>query len=74
MKTKLLLLAIPCFFMAACTSSADKDAAKQKSDSLAAVAQRDSLLNAAKMMRKQDSIDAAKADTTKKADTIKGQK
>ena len=66
MKYILLLLAIPCIFFTACHSSADK-AAKQNADSLAAVAQKDSLLNAAKMMHKQDSIDAAKADTTKKA-------
>jgi hypothetical protein len=71
MNTKLLLIAIPCLFLGACTGSADK-AAKQKADSLAAVAHMDSLMNAAKMNHKQDSIDAAKADTTKKADSTKG--
>jgi hypothetical protein len=35
----------------------------------------DSLLNAAKMNHKQDSVDAAKAaDSTKKADSAKGKK
>jgi hypothetical protein len=74
MKTRLLLFALPCIFLSACTGSSDK-AAKQKADSLAAVAHMDSLMNASKAMHKQDSIDAAKAaDTAKKADTAKGQK
>ncbi|HTA28124.1 MAG TPA: hypothetical protein VK809_10065, partial [Bacteroidia bacterium] len=72
-KTRFFLLAIPCLLIAACTSSADK-ATKQKADSLAAVAHMDSMLNASKTMHTQDSIDAAKKDTTKKADTTKVQK
>jgi HAMP domain-containing protein len=74
MKTKFLLFAIPCLFLAACNGSASK-ADKQKTDSLNAVAHMDSLMNAAKMNHKQDSIMAAKeADSTKKADSAKGQK
>ena len=74
MKTKLLLFAIPCFILASCTNSAQK-AAKAKADSLAALAHMDSLMNASQLMHKQDSIDAAKApDSTKKADSVKGQK
>jgi len=68
MKTKVLLLAVPCLFLGACTGSSDKEAAKQKADSLAAVAQRDSLLDAAKIMHMKDSIDASKADTGQKKD------
>ncbi|HTA81446.1 MAG TPA: hypothetical protein VK783_00800 [Bacteroidia bacterium] len=67
MKTRLLLIIIPCLFLISCTGSADK-AAKQKADSLAAMAHMDSLMNASKAMMKQDSIDAAKkADSAKKA-------
>lgn len=74
MNTKLFVFAIPCIILAACNGSAGKED-KQKADSLAAVSQRDSLLNAARMMHKQDSIDAAKtADSAKKADSAKGQK
>ncbi len=66
MKSILILLAIPCLFIAGCNSgSSDKEATKQKADSMAAASQRDSLLNAAKMMHRQDSVDAAKTDTTK---------
>ena len=73
MKTRLLLLAIPCLLIGSCTSSADK-AAKQKADSLAAVAHMDSMLNASKNMHTQDSIDASKKDTTQKTDTTGGKK
>jgi len=74
MKTKLLLFAIPCVILAACNGSANKTT-KEQADSLAAVAQRDSLLNAAKMNHKQDSMEAAKAaDSTKKADSAKAKK
>jgi len=65
MKTRLLLLATPLLLLGSCTGSADK-AAKAKADSLAAVAHMDSMLNASKSMHAQDSIDAAKKDTTKK--------
>lgn len=65
MKSRLLLLIIPGFFMVACTSSADK-AAKQKADSLAAIAHMDSMMNAAKAFHDQN---AANADTNKKADS-----
>jgi hypothetical protein len=71
MKTKLFLLAIPGLFLVACSGSANK-ADKQKADSLAAVAHMDSLMNASKMMHKQDSVNAIKAaDSTKKADSAK---
>jgi hypothetical protein len=75
MKTRLLLFAFSLLIFAGCHSG-DSDAAvaKQKADSLAAIAHMDSLLNASKAMRSQDSTDAAKKDTTKKADTAKGQK
>ncbi len=73
MKTRFLFLAIPCFLIGSCTNSAEK-AAKQKVDSLAAVAHMDSMMNASKSMHTQDSIEAAKKDTTKKADTSKVQK
>ena len=75
MKVKFLLLAIPCFFLASCGGPADKGADKKATDSIAAAHHFDSLQNAIKMMRQQDSMDAAKAtDTAKKPDTAKGQK
>lgn len=74
MKTKLFLFAIPCVILVACNGSADKTD-KKMADSLAAKAHMDSLLNAAKMTHKQDSMDAAKsADSAKKADSAKGKK
>lgn len=75
MKVKLLLWAIPCLFIASCGGSAEKEADKKAYDSISAAHHFDSLQNAIKMMRKQDSIEASKAsDTTKKTDTAKGQK
>ena len=75
MKAKLLLWAIPCFFLASCSGSAEKEAAKKATDSIAAAHHFDSLQNAIKMMQAQDSAEAAKAsDTTKKTDNAKGQK
>lgn len=75
MKTRFFLFALSCVILAACSSnSSNQQAAKQKVDSLAAIAQRDSLLNAAKMMHRQDSIENAKADSTKKADSAAGKK
>jgi hypothetical protein len=75
MKAKFLLFAIPCLFLASCGGSADKEAAKKVNDSIAAVHHFDSLQNAIKMMRQQDSVEAAKgSDTTKKMDSAKGQK
>jgi hypothetical protein len=65
MKSRLFLLILPGFFIVACTSSADK-AAKQKADSLAAVAHMDSMMNAAKVFHDQN---AANADSTKKVDS-----
>jgi len=74
MKTKFLLFAIPCVILVACNGSADKTD-KKTADSLIAKAHMDSLLNAAKMNHKQDSIDAAKAaDSARKADSAKGKK
>jgi len=74
MKIKLFLLASPILLLAACNGPSNK-ADKQKADSLAAVTHMDSLMNASKMMHKQDSIAAIKAaDSTKKADSAKGQK
>lgn len=74
MRTKFLLFAIPCVILVACNSSADKTD-KKTADSLVAKSHMDSLLNAAKMNHKQDSVDAAKAaDSTKKADSAKGKK
>ena len=75
MKAKFLLFAIPCLFIASCGGSADKEAAKKVNDSIAAAHHFDSLQNAIKMMRTQDSAEAAKAsDTAKKTDTPGGQK
>ena len=73
MKTTLFLFAGATFFLASCSGGGDK-AAKQKADSLAAAAHMDSLMNASKMMHKQDSAEAAKKDTSKKADAGNGQK
>ena len=74
MKTKFLLFAIPCVILAACNGSADKTD-KKTADSLAAKSHMDSLLNAAKMNHKQDSMEAVKtADSTRKADSAKGKK
>lgn len=75
MKAKFLLWAVPCFILAACGGSAEKEAAQKTSDSIAAARHFDSLQNAIKMMRIQDSTEAAKAsDTTQKTDSAKGQK
>lgn len=73
MKTKLFLLAIPCILLASCNGSGNKDVAdKEKADSLTAKAHMDSLMNASKMLHKQDSMEAAKAaDSAKKADSTK---
>ncbi len=65
MKNRIVLFVIPCIFLCACSGGADK-AAKEKADSLVAAAHMDSLMNASKAMHMQDSIEAAKKDTTKK--------
>jgi|GEM_PF-5616502 len=75
MKAKFLLLALPGLFLVSCGGSADKEAAKKANDSIAAAHHFDSLQNAIKMMRQQDSIESAKAsDTAKKTDSPQGQK
>jgi hypothetical protein len=75
MKAKFLLLALPCFLLASCGGSAEKEAAKKATDSIAAAHHFDSLQNAIKMMQAQDSAEAAKgSDTTKKTDNTQGQK
>ena len=75
MKKKLSLFALPCLILAACGGSASKKAEKRMDDSIAAVHRFDSMQNAIKAMHVQDSLDAIKAaDSTKKADSTKGQK
>ena len=60
--------------IASCTNSAEK-AAKAKADSLSAQQHFDSMQNAIKAMKIQDSLDALKAaDSTKKADSAKAKK
>jgi hypothetical protein len=69
MKTRLLLFALPCLLLGAC-SNPEKDAATKKIEVAAAMSFKDSLLNAARKNRIQDSIDDAKAhDSIKKADS-----
>jgi len=75
MKTKLFLFAIPLLILASCNGSAEKEAAKKLSDSIAAAHHFDSMQNAIKAMKIQDSVDAAKAaDSTKKADSTGAKK
>lgn len=75
MKPKIFLLALPCFILASCNGGADKNAAKKMNDSIAAAHRFDSLQNAIKAMHAQDSVAAIKAaDSTRKADSAKGQK
>ncbi len=74
MKTRLLLFALPCLIFGACNSDPAKDAATQKHEVAKALSFKDSLLNAARKNQIQDSIDATKKDTTKKADTTGAKK
>jgi uncharacterized lipoprotein NlpE involved in copper resistance len=74
MKKILVLVASAGLLLIACNNNSAEKAAKEKTDSLAAIAHRDSLLNASKAMMKQDSIDAAKKDTTQKADSANAKK
>ncbi len=72
MKTRLLIIALPCLLFGACNNSGKNSANDKKADSNAAT-HRDSLLMAAKKNHIQDSIEDAKAaaDTNKKVDTNK---
>lgn len=72
MKTRLLLLAIPCLLLGACNGTSEKDSANNKDAESAAMAHRDSLLKAANQNHAQDSAAASRAADT--ASSSKGKK
>lgn len=73
MKTRLLLITLPCILLGACNSNPEKDAATKKNEESAAAAHRDSLLNAAKAFHNQNAADTTKGkDSANKANPKKG--